>query len=253
MVGIEQLLRPEFTGLEESGIGKVVRRGFGKPGVLPLWVGEGDVPTPEPIRAAAKAALDKGETYYNIPRGRMDLLLALKAYLERLYGVEIDQGRLVVPGSTMLALNYAAQMVLRPNDHVVVVTPHWPNVLNVLQMVPTEVTFVRLEAKEGHWHLDLNKLEAAMRPGTRALYVNTPSNPTGWVMPAADVQAVMDLCRAKGIVVFADEVYHRNVFDGDVAPSFLEVAAPDDPLISINGFSKAWAMTGWRLGWLVAP
>lgn len=124
MTGIEGLLRPEFAGLEESGIGKVVRRGFGRPGLLPLWVGEGDVPTPEPIRAAAKAALDAGETYYNIPRGRMALLLALKAYLERLYGVEIDQGRLVVPGSTMLALNYAAQMVLRPGDHVVVVTPH---------------------------------------------------------------------------------------------------------------------------------
>ncbi len=253
MTGIEGLLRPEFAALEESGIGKVVRRGFGRPGLLPLWVGEGDVATPEPIREAAKAALDAGHTYYDIPRGRMVLLLALKAYLERLYGVEIDQGRLVVPGSTMLALNYSAQMVLRPGDHVVVVTPHWPNVLSVLKMASAEVSFVRLEAKEGRWHLDLDKLDAAMRPGTRALYVNTPSNPTGWVMPAADVKAVMDMCRAKEVFVFADEVYHRNVFEGDVAPSFLEVAAPDDPLISVNGFSKAWAMTGWRLGWLVAP
>ncbi|MEO1089266.1 MAG: pyridoxal phosphate-dependent aminotransferase [Pseudomonadota bacterium] len=253
MVSGKALLRGEFGALEDSGIGKVVRRGFGRPGVFPLWIGEGDRPTPAPIREAAKQALDDGHTFYNIPRGRMELLDALRAYLERIYDVPIDPGRLVVPGSTMLCLNFAAQMVLEPGDHVVVVTPHWPNVLSVLEMAKADITFVRQEAREGHWHLDLGKIEAACRPGTKALYVNSPCNPTGWIMPPSMVRTLLDLGRERGFMIFADEVYHRNVFDGDVAPSFLDVATPDDPVISINGFSKAWAMTGWRLGWLVAP
>lgn len=254
MVTAEALLRAEFADLEMSGIGKVVMRGFGDPDVLPLWVGEGDVPTPMPIRQAAIAALERGETYYNNPRGRRELQLALQAYLQRVYGREIELGRLVVPGSTMLCLNYAAQMVLNRGDHAVVVTPHWPNVLNVLEMMGVQVSFVRQEAKDGRWHLDLAKVAAAIEPGrTKALYVNTPCNPTGFILPAADVAALMDLCRERGVFVLADEVYHRNVFEGDVAPSFLDVARPDDPMMAINGFSKAWAMTGWRLGWFVAP
>jgi aspartate/methionine/tyrosine aminotransferase len=251
---VEACLREEFAQLEMSGIGKVVSRGFGDPNVLPLWVGEGDVPTPWPIRAAAIRALEAGETFYDVPRGRRELLIALKAYLDRLYGIDVDPSRLVVPGSTMLALNFAVDMTLNKGDHIVVVTPHWPNVTSVMAMVGAAVTYVRQEAREGHWHLDLAKVEAAIRPGvTRALYVNTPCNPTGWIMPAEGVRALLDLCREKRVMVLADEVYHRNVFEADVAPSFLEVAAPDDPVISINGFSKAWAMTGWRLGWLVAP
>ncbi len=254
MPSAETLLRAEFVDLEPSGIGKVVIQGFGDPEVLPLWVGEGDTPTPEPLRRAAIEALDRGETFYNIPRGRRELLAALKTYLERLYGVEIDQGRLVVPGSTMLAVAFAAQMVLNRGDHAVVVTPHWPNILSVFEMMGVQVSFVRQEAHEGHWALDINKVAEAIEPGrTKALYINSPCNPTGFILPPADVRRLMDLCRERGVVVFADEVYHRTVFTGDVAPSFLEVAAPDDPVISINGFSKAWAMTGWRLGWLVAP
>jgi len=251
---LDALLREEFAALDLSGIGKILIRGFGDPEVLPLWVGEGDRPTPWPLRQAAIDALERGETFYDNPRGRQELLGALQTYLERLYDVAIDQSRLVVPGSTMLCLNFAAQMVLNRGDHVVVVTPHWPNVSHVLQMAAVEVTHVRQEAREGHWHLDLAKVADAICPGaTKALYVNTPCNPTGWIMPAADVRALLDLCRERSVVVLADEVYHRNVFAGDVAPSFLEVAAPEDPVISINGFSKAWAMTGWRLGWLVAP
>lgn len=250
----EASLRAEFARLEMSGIGKVISRGFGDPEVLPLWVGEGDVPTPWPIREAAIKALEAGETFYDVPRGRPDLLAALRAYLDRLYGLDLDPARLVVPGSTMLALNFAADMVLDKGAHVVVVTPHWPNVTSVMAMVGAEVTYVRQEAREGHWHLDLAKVDQALRPGvTKALYVNTPCNPTGWIMPAEDVRRLLDLCRERRVMVLADEVYHRNVFAGDVAPSFLEIAAPDDPVISINGFSKAWAMTGWRLGWLVAP
>jgi len=251
---LDALLREEFAALDLSGIGKILIRGFGDPDVLPLWVGEGDRPTPWPLRQAAIDALERGETFYDNPRGRQELLGALQTYLERLYDVAIDQSRLVVPGSTMLCLNFAAQMVLNRGDHVVVVTPHWPNVSHVLQMAAVEVTHVRQEAREGHWHLDLAKVADAICPGaTKALYVNTPCNPTGWIMPAADVRALLDLSRERSVVVLADEVYHRNVFAGDVAPSFLEVAAPEDPVISINGFSKAWAMTGWRLGWLVAP
>lgn len=248
-----QFFRPVFSALEDSGIGKIFREGFNDPDVIPLWVGEGERPTPASLREPVKAALDEGHTFYNRPVGRIELSEALKAYLDRLYGTDLSIERLVVPGSTMLSLNMAALMTLTTGDRAIVVTPHWPNIVTSINMTGAEIDFVRLESADGRWHLDFDKLVAAIRPETRAIYINSPSNPTGWIMERDEIQAVVELCRQRRIVVLADEVYHRTVYDRDVAPSFLEVAAPDDPVISIGGFSKAWAMTGWRLGWLVAP
>ena len=113
--------------------------------------------------------------------------------------------------------------------------------------------FVRQRLEPQGWRLELADLFAAARPETKAIFLNTPCNPTGWVMPRGEQQRLLDFCRERGIVLIADEVYHRNVFEADVAPSFLSIAKPDDPLIVVNGFSKAFAMTGWRLGWMIVP
>ncbi len=88
---------------------------------------------------------------------------------------------------------------------------------------------------------------------TRAIFVNSPNNPTGWVMPRAEIEALLDIARARGLWIMADEVYGRMVYEGRAAPSFLDVAEPDDPVLVINSFSKSWAMTGWRVGWAVHP
>jgi len=246
-------LRREFESLRQNGITKVGLPRIGDPSVIPLWFGEGDLPTPDFIRDAAKRALDDGLTFYNHPAGRPDLRAAIKDYLDRLYGIELDVGRIAVPGSTMLGISMAARMTLGSGDHGLIVSPNWPNIDRAFQMTGATFDFVRQRIEPQGWRLELDDLFAAARPETRVLFLNSPCNPTGWVMPGDEQRRLLDFCRGRGIVIIADEVYHRNVFDGDVAPSFLSIAEPDDPLIVVNGFSKAFAMTGWRLGWMVIP
>ena len=247
------LLRPEIAALEQNGITRVALPRIDDPDVIALWLGEGDSATEGFIREAAKQALDDGDTFYAHTRGRQALRDALKRYLDAVCGIDLDPDRITVPGSTMLSLTIAAQMALTTGDHAIIVSPNWPNIENTYRTTGADVSFVRQRRTSSGWHLDLDDVRAALRPRTRALFVNTPCNPTGWVMPSEQQRELLDLCRARKIVLHADEVYHRNVFDGEVAPSFLSVARDDDPLIVVNGFSKAWAMTGWRIGWVVAP
>jgi aspartate/methionine/tyrosine aminotransferase len=153
----------------------------------------------------------------------------------------------------MLAITIAAQMATARGDHAVVVGPNWPNIVNSFHVTGARVGHVRQDFDGERWSLDVDRLERALERDTRAIFINSPCNPTGWVMPAEQQEAVLALCRDRGILLIADEVYHRNVFDADAAPSFMSIASDDDPVIVINGFSKAFAMTGWRLGWMVHP
>ena len=245
--------RSEIAALEQNGITRVALARLGDPKVIPLWFGEGDLVTDELIRDAAKQALDDGDTFYTHTRGRQDLRDALKRYLDALYGIDLDPDRITVPGSTMLGLTIAVQMALGAGDHAIIVGPSWPNAESTCRVAGAGVDFVRQRQTSSGWRLDMDDVRAALRRRTRALFVNTPCNPTGWVMQPEQQAELLDLCRERNILLIADEVYHRNVFDGDVAPSFLSIAGDDDPVIVVNGFSKAWAMTGWRIGWVVAP
>jgi aspartate/methionine/tyrosine aminotransferase len=148
----------------------------------------------------------------------------------------------------------AAECLLDRDDEIVLLGPYWPNIRVAARLMGARSVDVRLRAGERRWELDLGEVARAITPRTKAVYVNTPSNPTGWIMSAEEGSALLDLCRHNGLGLIADEVYHRNVFHGrDPAPSFLELAGPEEPVFVLNGFSKAWAMTGWRLGWMVAP
>lgn len=246
-------LRPEIAALEQNGITRIALPRIDDPDVIALWFGEGGLVTEGFIRDAAKQALDDGDTFYAHTRGRQDLRDALKRYLDALYGIDLDPDRISVPGSTMLGITIAAQMVLGRGDHAIIVGPSWPNIESTYRTTGAEVEYVRQRRTDGGWRLDLDDIRAALRPRTRSLFVNTPCNPTGWVMPREQQAELLELCRERDILLIADEVYHRNVFDGDVAPSFLTIAGDDDPVVVVNGFSKAWAMTGWRIGWVVAP
>ncbi len=248
-----EMMRDEFAALEQNGITRTAFRRIGDPKVIALWFGEGDLATPEIIRNGAKDALDDGYTFYGHTRGRDDLRKAIKTYLENLYRVTIDDERITVPGSSMLGVTFAAQMTLGAADHAIIVSPHWPNIDRTIGIIGAEISYVRQRLTPAGWRLDFDDLEASIKPNTRAVYVNSPSNPTGWIMDANDQATMLALARQHGFVVVADEVYHRTVYDADVAPSFLTIASDTDPLIVINGFSKAYAMTGWRLGWMVTP
>ena len=245
--------RPEMERIEQNGITKVAFSRFGDPEVIPLWFGEGDTVTPDFIREAAKGALDDGHTFYVHTRGLPALRDSLKRYLDGLYGLDIHPDRITVPGSAMLGVTMAAQTALGRGDHALIVSPAWPNIEAVFRVTGAEIGHVRQRLTPHGWRLDLEELFAAARPNTRAVYVNSPCNPTGWVMSGEEQRRLLAFCRERNILLVSDEVYHRTVFAGERAPSFLEAADEDDPLVVVNGFSKAWAMTGWRLGWMVTP
>jgi aspartate/methionine/tyrosine aminotransferase len=158
----------------------------------------------------------------------------------------------------MAALMLAVQALVGHGDRVVVVTPLWPNLTEIPKILGAEVVRVPLAFGDRGWTLDLDRLLAALTPDTRAVLINSPNNPTGWTLDAAAQETILAHCRRHGIWIIADDVYERLYYaetraDTACAPSFLDIASPDDRLISTNSFSKSWLMTGWRLGWIVAP
>lgn len=252
-------IRPEIEALETSQIAQVWELGFGREGLIPLWVGEGDRPTPAFICDAATRAMQEGRTFYTHKRGLPALRSALADYSEGLYGRAVDVERVTITSSGMNGILIVLQAIAGPGDKVVVVTPVWPNIMAAVRIVGAEVAPVGLDAQpDGSFRLDLDRLADALDERTQAVFIASPGNPTGWVMSAEEQRAVLEMCRARGIWMLADEVYARFIYDGaatgrEAAPSFLEVADPEDPVVVINSFSKAWAMTGWRMGWLTAP
>jgi aspartate/methionine/tyrosine aminotransferase len=245
---------PIARDLSETGITEVAMSVFGDPDVVPLWFGEGDLGTPDFVRDAAAKGLKAGETFYTWQRGLPDLRAALSAYTERLYGVRCPPDRLSVTTGGMQAILLSCQLLLDPGDNVVIVSPIWPNISSATRLVRGEPKYVALDRqRDGSWKLDLQKLFDAVDGRTRAIFVNSPGNPTGWTMTSDEQRAVLEFARKRGLWVMADEVYARLIYTRPVAPSFLEVAGPDDPLLVLNSFSKPWAMTGWRLGWLTHP
>lgn len=245
--------RPEVMALRRSEIRTLANAGMGRSDVLPFWFGESDLPTPLFIREAAARAVMEGRTFYTHNLGRADLRAALSGYLTRLHDTAIGVERLAITNSGVSALMMAAQAVVGPGDRVVVVAPVWPNVVEIPRILSASVETVPLAPVQGRWRLDLDRLMEALRPGVRALFLNSPNNPTGWTLPAEDRAAILEHCRRHGIWLIADDVYERLSFAAPVAPSFLQIADPDDRVISTNSFSKAWRMTGWRMGWMVAP
>lgn len=246
-------IRPGIAALRGSRIREVANAGMGRPGIIPMWFGESDLPTPDFIREAAAEALRRGETFYTPNAGVPALREAIVRYMTRLYGRPIDIDRITVSASGMNAIMIALQALVDAGDNVVLVGPMWPNAADCVRVLGGEARFAILDPGNQGWRLDLDRLESLVDTRTRAIFVNSPGNPTGWMMEAAEQQRLLDFARSRGLWIVADEVYARIVYDRDVAPSFVSLAAPDDPVIVINSFSKAWCMTGWRLGWFTAP
>jgi aspartate aminotransferase len=233
----------------------VANSAMGREDVLPFWFGESDQPTPSFIREAGIASLHEGETFYSENLGRPYLRQAISTYLTDLHGQAIDTERVAVTASGNAALMLASQLLVEPGDRVVAVTPLWPNAVEIPKVVGGQVTCVSLEVREGQWALPLEKLLKALAPGTRMLVLNSPNNPTGWTIQRPEQQAILDHCRRHGIWIIADDVYERLIYADGVrsAPSFLTLTDDQDRLIVVNSFSKAWTMTGWRVGWMVVP
>ncbi|WP_277188813.1 pyridoxal phosphate-dependent aminotransferase [Caballeronia sp. BR00000012568055] len=246
--------RDAVRALRPSQIREVANAGFGVPDVLPFWFGESDRVTPAFIRDAASRALADGATFYTHNLGIAPLRSALARYVSALHG-ETSADHIAVTSAGVNALMLAAQLVAGAGDRVVAVTPLWPNLVEIPKILGASVETVSLTYGEQGWTLDLDRLLAALTPDTRMLMINSPNNPTGWTMTRDQQRTVLEHCRKHGIWIIADEVYERLYYGdhGSVAPSFLDLATRDERVIAVNSFSKAWLMTGWRLGWLTAP
>lgn len=247
--------RPAIQSLQSSLIRDVANAAMGRSDVLPFWFGESDQPTAQFIREAAMASLGRGETFYSQNLGRPYFCAAIADYLTGLHQTPIGADRIAAVGSGVSGLMLAMQLVVSAGDRVVAVTPLWPNIVEIPKILGAAVERVPLTVANGKWSLDLDRLLAALTPDTRLVIINSPNNPTGWTIEDHEVDAILAHCRRHGIWVLSDDVYERLVHDPrrNSAPSFLSRYETGDRIMSVNSFSKAWSMTGWRVGWLVTP
>ncbi|MEA3116904.1 MAG: hypothetical protein QOI13_174, partial [Paraburkholderia sp.] len=248
--------RDAVRTLRSSQIREVANAGFGKEDVLPFWFGESDRVTPRFIRDAACEALSSGATFYTHNLGVAPLREAIAHHVSGLHGpTSVDH--VAVTSAGVNALMLAAQLIVGTGERVVAVTPLWPNIVEIPKILGAQVDTVALEYGPAGWQLNVQRLLDALTPATRLLIINSPNNPSGWVMSREEQKTILDHCRRHGIWVIADEVYERLYYGDDLpdtcAPSFLDIASRDERVICVNSFSKAYLMTGWRLGWLVAP
>jgi aspartate/methionine/tyrosine aminotransferase len=237
----------------ESGIVEVANYGRGREGLIPLWIGEGDLPTPAFICEAATRALAAGETFYTWQRGIPQLREALARYHTALYDKPFAPEEFYVTGSGMQAIQIVLAMIAGAGDEVVIPTPTWPNAAAATGIIGAHPVEVPMSFGNDGWSLDLERIAAAITPRSRALFIVSPNNPTGWTANPADLNALLVLARHHGLWIVADETYARFWYgQGARAPSFFDVMEADDRILFVNTFSKNWAMTGWRIGWIRA-
>ncbi len=251
-------IRDRVARFPGSRIREVANAGMWTAKVAALWFGEGDQPTPSFICEAAARAMADGKTFYTSNSGLPELRAAIARYATRLHGGPIGPDCITVTASGVNAIMLVMQALVDAGDNIVMTTPIWPNCADAIYVLGGEVRRVPLQApgpqaSADRWRVDLERLFAACDDRTRAIFVNSPGNPTGWMATAEDHAALLEFARRRRLWLIADEVYERLVYDRACAPSILDHAQPDDPVIAINSFSKSWCMTGWRLGWLVHP
>jgi len=226
-------------------------------GVLKLYFGESNIPTPEFIKRAAQKAMADGFTFYTENAGLPSLRKALARYYQELHGVELDPAaEFVITASGVQALNLGIRCVIDPGDEALVLTPAWPNGASNVAMANGVALEIPQPLIGDRYQIDFTALEAAVTPRTRMLLYTSPSNPLGWVATVDDQRRLLDFARRHKLWLVADEVYERLNYTGakpnTPAPSILKLATRGDAVIVVQSFSKAYCMTGWRLGWLVA-
>ena len=258
MLPLTSTARPAVRALCASKIREVANAGIGHEDIAAFWFGEPDEVTPDFIRRAAVDALNAGDTFYTHNLGIPELRQAVAGYLTRLHRVT-EAEEVAITNSGMSALMLSAQALIGHGDRVVAVTPLWPNLVEIPKILGAVVDTVALRFTPQGWSLDLDCLLRALTPDTRAVLINSPNNPTGWTIDHDSQRAILEHCRRHGIWIVADDAYERLYYNGvangvpTVAPSFLDFATPEDRVVSTNTFSKSWLMTGFRLGWIVAP
>jgi aspartate aminotransferase len=221
--------------------------------VIDLGAGEPDFDTPEYIRTAAKKAIDAGATHYTATEGILPLRQAIAADANALYaGADpIEPADIVVSTGSKQSLFNACFTLFGPGDEVLIPTPSWTSYYEMVSLARATAVPVHGEVSNG-LRVTAAELAAAATPRTRGVMLNSPSNPTGSVYGADELAAILAVAAENGWWVISDEIY-RQIAYGVEAPSVLELAPSRERLVVVNGVAKAYAMTGWRIGWAIAP
>ena len=214
-----------------------------------LYFGESDMTTPAFICDAAYDAMKQGHTFYTNSTGYLDLREAIVKKFQEIHGVVYKPTEVVCTGGAVMAIFMSIRALVDPGDNVVIVTPTWPVFSSIVTLLGAEARAVPLSETANGFALDIDRIRGAIDNHTKMLIINSPSNPTGWVISEDEQKALWDLAVKKDFMILADEVYDRLVFDRPSAPSFAKIATDKDHLIVINSFSKTYNMTGWRLGY----
>jgi aspartate aminotransferase len=240
-----------------SRIRELAEIAMGMDGVLRLYFGESNLPTPDYIKQAAVRAMHDGFTFYTENAGLPSLRRAIAENYRLLQSVNLDPAtEIVVTASGVQALYMGIRCALDPGDEAIVLTPAWPNGSSSVMMANAAVRQIPHPLRGARYSIDFDALNAAVTPRTRLLLYTSPSNPLGWVATEEEQQGLLDFARRHGLWLMADEVYDRLYYAGahlgEPVPSILRKATRDDAVMVVHSFSKSYCMTGWRLGWLVA-
>lgn len=252
-------MRPAVTSrvvgqIDPSQIREIGKLADMRPDCLRLHFGESSQPTPEFIKDAAAKALGDGYTFYTPNSGYLELRETIAESIVRLHDTQLDPEReIVVTAGGVMAIYLAMRSLVDPGDEVVLISPAWPNVRQIVTLTGARPVQVPLRLAGKTYRLDPDLLAAAITPKTRVLFVNSPANPTGWVIAPEEQEAVRDLVLGRRLMLISDEVYERLVFDEPVAASMSRFRELRDRLVIVNSFSKTYNMTGWRVAYAAGP
>ncbi len=242
-------MRPELSAVVESPLVQIATAAEAMPGSIKLCYGESDMPTADFICRAADEAARAGHTFYTHTAGAPELREAIAVKIRELQGVSYRPSEVMATVGGTMAIHVALRALVGPGDNAVIVSPAYAIYVNSVAMSGGESRQVPLAANGARFSLDLERLERAIDANTQVLVVNSPSNPTGWMMTADEQRGLAAIAARHGVTVLSDEVYERLTFDTDIAPSMARWIDDKDRLIVVNSFSKTYNMTGWRLGW----
>jgi len=217
--------------------------------IISFGLGEPDFETPDYIKRACKQALDQNQTHYGPSNGLEDLREAIAEYISRTRRVEVGPENIVVSPGAKPVLFSAMMALVNPGDRVIYPSPGYPIYESVADWIGAETAPARL-LERNDWRFDVDELASLVTPRTRAIVLNSPHNPTGGMLPASDMEAIAEIAMKHDLWVITDEVYSQIVFDAPFA-SILSVPGMQHRTVVVDGFSKTYAMTGWRIGYAV--
>ncbi len=221
--------------------------------VVHFEIGEPDFDTPKPIINAAMRGCQNGKTHYTHSAGMLDLRKKISAYKKNTRGIQVDPKReIIITAGSSPAFFISLATLINPGDEVIITDPGYPCYQNFIKFFGGKTKPIKIYEKD-IFNLNINRLEEAISSKTKVLILNSPSNPTGQIIPQKTLEKIATLAMNHDFYIISDEIYAELTYTGKIAPSISEIPEMGQRTIILDGFSKFWAMTGWRLGYLIAP